>query len=139
MESQAPRELDPVMQPTLVNLQLLPSGVLDMITEKVRGGSPQSFRALERTCTELRDSARRCAQTLIIEHSNQGESDSRLHGTTEETNSRVQGTAEECEVSDSMGKRLAFAQILARSFPERSACALCWGGWLLLDGLTGRI
>jgi hypothetical protein len=151
MESQAPRELDPVMQLTSdVTLQLLPSEVLDMITEKVRGHSPQSFRAIGRTCRELRDSARRCAQTLIIEHCNPAESDSRVHGSTEEGDSKVQGTTEECEVSDFMGKAFGGisatpSQILSREMSMRpllSSLRLVTAGWPgtdpgVLEALSG--
>jgi hypothetical protein len=54
------------LQPSSSDLQLLPSEVLDLITEKVRRHSPQSFHALGQSCRELRDSARRCAQTLVL-------------------------------------------------------------------------
>lgn len=61
--------MDPEAQVTLPCVfGLIPSEIMDIITDEVRRDSPQSFHALEGTCTELRNSARRCTQTLILKH-----------------------------------------------------------------------
>jgi hypothetical protein len=62
------------MEPlTSTSILALPSEVLDIVTEKVRRNSPQSFHALEQTCKDLRNSGRRCAQILVIECSSAAE------------------------------------------------------------------
>jgi hypothetical protein len=65
------------LQPTSSDLQLLSPEVLDLITEKVRRYSPQSFPALGQTCRELRNSARRCAQTLVLKRCSTEKHDAR--------------------------------------------------------------